>query len=93
MRSWLFLLHPPYLAYERWWFAIEGQDRVCHGPFIDEKATGLAQLALFKRYEARARTLRGDVVRLTASRWLVTLPADVPCQGQVFNSLPGAQAG
>ena len=84
MPTWLFEAPTPYRAYGRWWFAVEGADRRCYGPYPSERSALDAREALFHRWRSRAEHLQGDLLRLTAARWIVTLPSGVPCAGQPF---------
>jgi hypothetical protein len=84
MPTWSFEASAPYRAYGRWWFAIEGAARRCHGPFPSEEPALAAREALFRRWVGRARALGGEAVRLADSRWIVTLPEGVPCGGRPF---------
>lgn len=84
MPTWLFQAPPPYRAYGRWWFAIQGAQRRCHGPFSSEPPALQARHELFQRWRHRAEALNGEVMRLTDTQWIVTLPSGVPCAGQPF---------
>ena len=84
MPSWLFDASAPYASYQRWWFAIVGEDRRCHGPFPSQQAASEAKHVLFRKWVARARHLGGEAVRLRDDQWVVTLPPGVPCEGRPF---------
>lgn len=85
MPTWVFDAPVPYRAYGRWWFAIQGLERRCYGPFPSEPRALSAREALFRRWIQRATSLHGETVRLADTRWLVTLPPDTPCAGRPFH--------
>jgi len=93
MPSWLFEACRPYLAYGRWWFVIEGEERRSHGPFPSEGAALDARHQLFRAWSGRARFLGGEAVRLRDDRWVVTLPAGTPCAGKPFRGEVVARHG
>lgn len=84
MQSWMFDVPAPYRAYGRWWFAVEGLDRRCHGPYPTEPEALASREALFRRWVRRAASLGGDALRLADARWVVTLPDHAPCAGRPF---------
>jgi hypothetical protein len=84
MRSWTFDVPAPYRAYGRWWFAVEGIDRRCHGPFPTEPLALAARESLFVRWVRRAASLGGHALRLADARWVVTLPDHAACAGRPF---------
>lgn len=93
MPSWLFDATRPYLAYGRWWFVIEGEERRTHGPYPTEATALDARLRLFQAWSGRARFLGGEALRLRDDRWLVTLPAGTPCAGKPFRGEAVARHG
>ena len=93
MPSWLFDATAPYASYQRWWFAVVGEERRCHGPFASEQSASEARHVLFRKWVARARYLGGEAVRLRDDQWVVTLPSGVPCAGRPFRGATVARHG
>lgn len=91
MPSYLFQAPEPYRSYDRWWFAIVGEERQCHGPFPSLDEALAARHALFRKWVARARHLTGEAVRIRDDEWVVTLPDSIPCAGRPFRAEPVAR--
>lgn len=84
MPSWLFEASRPTLAYGRWWFTVQGEERRSHGPFPTETEALERRLRLFQAWVQRARHLGGEALRLRDDHWVVTLPDGIPCAGKPF---------
>lgn len=93
MPSWLFEACRPYLAYGRWWFTVEGEEKRTHGPFPSESIALERRHLLFQAWTRRARFLGGEAIRMRDDHWVVTLPDAVPCAGKPFRGEAVARHG